>query len=91
MKKAVTEHRHLIDTIALVNALLSGVTLYPQLYLLLTAVTETPGVSTLSFALILSNSLIWLWYGVHRKNYPLIISSSLNALAAGAIVLVLLY
>lgn len=90
MKKATIEHNHLIDKIALANALLSGITLYPQLYVLLMANVDVQHISTLSFGLILSNSLIWLWYGVHRKTYPLIISSSLNAIAAGTIVFVLL-
>ena len=81
---------HLIDKIAFANAFLSGVTLYPQLFLIITTETDIQGLSTLSFSLILSNSLIWLWYGIHRKTYPLMISSSLNALAAALIILVLL-
>ncbi len=89
MKKTIVEHNHLIDKIALANALLSGVTLYPQLYILLTNNADIQNISILSFGLILSNSLIWLWYGVHRKTYPLIISSSLNAIASGVILLIL--
>ena len=90
MKKIVTEHNHLIDKIALANALLSGVTLYPQLFTLLQSEADIQSISILSFGLILSNSLIWLWYGVHRKTYPLIISSSLNAIASASIVMVLI-
>ncbi len=86
MKKILPEHNHLIDTLALANALLSGITLYPQLFILIRSEVDIQSVSVLSFALIVLNSLIWLWYGVHRKTYPLIISSSLNAIAATAIV-----
>lgn len=90
MKKSETVHNHWIDKLALANALLSGVTLYPQLVVLLTSETSAENISILSFSLIVSNSLIWLWYGVHRRTYPLIISSSLNALAASAILFILL-
>jgi len=90
MKKRDVVHNHFIDKLALANALLSGVTLYPQLYILLTSKADTRGISLLSFSLIVSNSLIWLWYGIHRKTFPLIISSSLNAIAAGAILIILL-
>lgn len=90
MKKIVSEHNHIIDKIALINALLSGITLFPQLFILLQSEADIQSISILSFGLILSNSLIWLWYGVHRKNYPLIISSSLNTIASAAIVLVLI-
>jgi uncharacterized protein with PQ loop repeat len=90
MKKSSSRHNHWIDKLALGNAFLSGVTLYPQLFLLLTAGADTTdSISRLSFILIVSNSLIWLWYGVHRKTYPLIISSTLNAFAAAAILLIL--
>lgn len=89
MKKRV-KHNHVIDKIALANAVVSGVTLYPQLYLLFTAKVDIQNISVLSFSLIFSNSLIWLWYGVHKNAYPLIISSFLNAIAAGGIVFVLL-
>ncbi len=82
-------HNHWIDKLALLNAVLSGVTLYPQLYLLLVTEINSESISVLSFALILSNSIIWLWYGVHRGTYPLIISSALNAIAAGAILILL--
>ncbi len=89
MKQNVV-HNHWIDKLALLNAVLSGVTLYPQLYILLVSEIDSASISVLSFALILSNSIIWLWYGVHRKTYPLIISSALNAIASGGILMLLL-
>jgi hypothetical protein len=89
VKKTIV-HNHWIDKIALLNAVLSGVTLYPQLYILLVTKISSDSISTLSFFLILSNSLIWIWYGVHRGTYPLIISSTLNAIAAGGILMLLM-
>ena len=88
--KSSTTHNHWIDRLALFNAVLSGITLYPQLYLLLVTDSNSESISALSFVLILSNSIIWLWYGVHRRTYPLIVSSALNAVAAGGILIVLL-
>lgn len=78
-------HNHLIDRIALWNGLISGVTLYPQLYLMITGQYQIGNLSGLSFALILLNSLVWLIYGAHRNIIPLVISSFLNAVAAALI------
>lgn len=83
-------HNHWIDKIALLNALVSGITLYPQLFLLLTTDASSDNISALSFCLILSNSLIWFWYGIHHKTYPLIISSLLNTFASGVILILLM-
>lgn len=84
-------HNHLVDKLALANAILSGITLYPQFFLLLVSEVRTEGFSELSFALIASNSLIWLWYGIHRKTTPLIISSALNVISSIGILVLLTY
>ncbi len=83
------QHNHWIDKIALLNALVSGITLYPQLYLIMATNYQEGTLSRLSFGLILSNSLVWFWYGVHRKTSPLIISSFLNVIASGMILLLI--
>ena len=55
-------HNHLIDKVAVLNGLISGVTLYPQIYLMITRQYQEGSLSYLSFILILLNSLICLWY-----------------------------
>lgn len=79
------KHTHLIDKVAFVNAVIGAIALYPQLYALLRLREHGEELSVISFALIFSNSIIWFWYGIHRKVIPLVISSFLNAVAAGAI------
>lgn len=83
-------HSHLIDKIAIVNAIVGAIALYPQVYTLLVYGAGKESLSFISFGLIFSNSLIWLWYGHHRKLTPLMVSSVLNAIASG-IIMALLY
>jgi uncharacterized protein with PQ loop repeat len=90
MKKHTDKHHHLIDTIAFLNAFVSAVSLFPQLYVLLTTSTGKENISGLSYFLIFLNSFVWLAYGVHRKTPPLIVSSVLNIVASGAILFLLL-
>jgi hypothetical protein len=82
-------HNHWIDKIALLNSVMSGLTLFPQLYVITSAHYHEGSLSTLSFGLILSNSLIWLWYGIHRRSPPLIISSFLNVIASSLILIII--
>ncbi len=90
VKKIV--HRHFIDRVALINAFVSAFALYPQLFVLLTNVhVDTKSFSMVSFILIFTSSILWLWYGVHQRVVPLIVSSLLNAGAAGGIILLLLF
>jgi uncharacterized protein with PQ loop repeat len=74
-------HRHFIDYLADANSAISALALFPQLF---TALREQTvgGLSPTSFFLIALNSGIWLAYGIHRRMPPLVISSSLNALAS---------
>ncbi|MFH1621436.1 MAG: PQ-loop domain-containing transporter [Patescibacteria group bacterium] len=75
------KHHHPIDKIAKINALLSGIALYPQLFKIIFTADVT-GFSLLTYILIALNSLVWIFYAVHRKLVPLLISSVLNLLAA---------
>ncbi|MEK7567990.1 MAG: PQ-loop domain-containing transporter [Patescibacteria group bacterium] len=81
-KEDVIKHNHVIDKLALLNALISGIALYPQVYLLLNSNQNKEGLSAISFVLILLNSVVWFFYGIHRKTNPLIISSFLNIVAS---------
>src|SRR5574337_1382443 len=83
-------HKHFIDYLAEVNSGISAIALFPQLFALLGG-QSSAGLSPLSFFLIALNSTIWLIYAIHRHTPPLIISSTLNGLAATGILLVVLF
>ena len=83
-------HHHLIDRLAFVNGLVSGIALYPQAWHVINAGT-VEGISALTYLLILLNSLIWVVYAVHRGLISLGIASILNTLASGAILLIILF
>lgn len=85
--KLQAKHRHDIDILANINALLSGFALYPQVYKVFnTGSVEDLAYST--FLIIFANSLVWLIYAQHQKIRPLFVSSMLNAAAAGYILFV---
>jgi len=73
---------HLIDKIAFINGLVTGVALYPQLIKVL-FLKSTGDLSMLTFGVITLNSIVWIFYGIHRTAIPLVIASVLNAIAAG--------
>lgn len=87
--KALDLHLHFIDRLAFANGLISGITLFPQLVKVL-AFQDASGVSVTSIALILLNSLIWVFYALHRGLISLGIAASLNTLASGALFVALL-
>lgn len=78
-------HRHVIDRLAFLNGLVSGVALYPQAYAVL-ASGSAAGVSLATFLVILLNSSVWLLYAMHRGLLSLAIASLLNALASAVLV-----
>lgn len=82
----ITIHNHVIDKLAILVGFSSGLALYPQLYLILQA-RSFEGVSILSFAIIFINSIVWLAYSIHRGLFSLGISSILNMIASGSIVI----
>jgi uncharacterized protein with PQ loop repeat len=79
-------HHHVIDRLAFVNGLVSGIALYPQVWNVL-AHESAANISTLTYTLILLNSLVWVMYAVHRGLLSLGIASLLNALASAALLL----
>jgi uncharacterized protein with PQ loop repeat len=83
-------HHHIIDTLAFVNAFVSAVSLFPQLYILVFSTNGKENVSLLSYFLIFLNNIVWLVYGIHRKTPPVTISALLNIVASGAILFLLL-
>ena len=83
-------HNHLIDRLALVNGLVSGIALYPQVWAIL-ASGSTVGDSLPTFLLIFFNSIVWLAYALHRGLISLGIASVLNTLASGILVCAIIF
>ena len=80
-------HFHWIDKLAIVNGLISGIALYPQVYQAVTS-SNFEGFSGFTYGIILFNSVVWLAYSIHRRLISLFISSALNAIAAFILLLV---
>lgn len=80
-----SEHHHVIDRIAFIAGIASGVALIPQVWVTLSTGT-VEGVSLTTFAVIAINSVVWLLYAMHRGLVALGIASLLNAVAAGTMV-----
>jgi len=86
MLKSAGEHHHVVDWLADVVAVISGLALYPQVWKSLHA-AERSDLSTTTFAIITVTSLVWVWYGAHRKSLPVVVSSGLNFLAGTALLI----
>lgn len=81
-------HNHVIDKLAFVNSLISGLALYPQVWFVLKT-GSIANISLLTFTVILLNSVIWVMYAVHRGLLSLGIASLLNAIASGILIIVI--
>lgn len=77
-------HHHVIDYVAEGNAFLSGLALYPQL---INAVRtkDVQALSLATFLLLGTANVIWILYGIHRRDPAVIISSCLVIVAAGSL------
>ena len=74
------EHHHFIDKLGTLNGIISGVVLYPQIYVILFLhVQNTLSLPTL--LLIVLNNIVWFLYGMHRSVWPTVISAALSAIA----------
>ncbi len=82
-------HHHLIDKIAIYAGIISGLALYLQAYSVIIT-KNIAGLSLTSFCIILLNSVVWTMYAIHRRLVALIVSSVLNALASGILILLIL-
>lgn len=80
-------HTHLIDRLAIVNGLVSGLALYPQL-LKIMVMRDSDSISAVTYGVIFSNSVVWVAYSAHRGLLSLLIASLLNMLASFALFLV---
>ncbi len=79
---AIVIHHHLVDKLAFINGLISGIALYPQVYSILVS-GSVVGMSLTTYVLIFLNSIVWLLYAVHRDLISLAIASILNIIASG--------
>lgn len=85
----LTKHKHPIDHVAALNAIVSGLALYPQVFKVI-ATRDVSGLEPISFVLFLVSNLVWHAYGWHRRAMPVIVSSACTAIAA-AVILTLMY
>jgi uncharacterized protein with PQ loop repeat len=82
---ALIIHNHFIDKLAFFNGLVSGIALYPQVWVVLRD-GSSAGVSLPTFLLIFLNSFVWLTYSVHRGLISLAIASIFNLIASGILI-----
>lgn len=81
----ITIHNHVIDKIAIIVGFTSGISLYPQVWKIVT--NQSDGISVVTFGIIFMNSVVWLMYAFHRRLFSLMLASTLNLLASGTVVL----
>jgi len=82
------KHHHSIDFIAEINAVIGGLAAYPQLIRALTT-HDVQGLEPIMFWILTVTSIVWVAYGIHRRSIPVIISSTLTAIASGWILALL--
>jgi uncharacterized protein with PQ loop repeat len=84
-----SRHRHFIDYLAEINSGVAAITLLPQLLKLLSG-HSAEDLSVATFVIVTATNVVWFMYGLHRRTPPVIIASSVNFLAGGAILLIIL-
>ncbi|HVU75533.1 MAG TPA: PQ-loop domain-containing transporter [Candidatus Paceibacterota bacterium] len=77
-------HHHVIDKLAVVAGVLSGIALFPQV-VQITLSGSIVGVSFLTYLIVFLNNFVWLAYAIHRGLISLGISALLNIVAAGLV------
>jgi hypothetical protein len=80
-------HHHFIDKLAVVNGAVSGLALYPQIYLIL-ALGVPNTLSSLTLWVILGNNIVWTMYGVHRSLASVTIAGVLSGFASAALLVI---
>ncbi len=83
-------HNHVIDRLAFFNGIISGFALYPQVYSVAMS-GSIEGVSIITFLMIFINSVVWFVYSIHRGLISLGIASTLNCVASGILVLLIMF
>lgn len=78
------KHHHPIDFLAAGNALFNGMALYPQLYKVVTT-KQVQNLATTTFLMMFVANIVWIMYGIHRKDVAIILSSILILIASGSL------
>ncbi|MBP6944430.1 hypothetical protein KBD61_04120 [Patescibacteria group bacterium] len=75
-KVSPSKHHHPIDYLAEANAIFNGLALYPQL---ITAwrTRDVNALSPTTFAILLLANIVWVMYGIHRKDTAILVCSAL--------------
>lgn len=81
----LTIHNHVVDKLAIIVGVTSGISLYPQVWKILTA--QATGISVLTYVIIFMNSVVWLAYAFHRRLFSLMIASTLNLFASSTVII----
>lgn len=80
-------HHHLIDKLSVLNGVVTGLALYPQIYLILTShVANT--LSPLTLWLLVINNIVWVLYGVHRSLASITVAGLLSGFAAATLLVI---
>ena len=83
-KKRVNKHDHVIDRLAEVNAIFSGIALFPQL-IEVWKTHNVQGLSQATFLITFVTNIIWGCYGIHRKDTAVAVASILVVISAGGL------
>ncbi len=83
-KKKKSGHHHVIDYLAEGNALMNGIALYPQLAQVLRT-HSAQGLSPISFAIMFVANIVWIAYGLHRKDAAVLLCSTLVIISSGSL------
>jgi uncharacterized protein with PQ loop repeat len=79
-------HHHVIDKLAVLAGILSGIALFPQV-VQITLSGSVTGVSFLTYLIVFVNNFVWLAYAIHRGILSLGISALLSIIASGAVLI----
>ncbi len=71
-----------LDYVADVNAFVSGLSLFPQVKKAFDT-GDASDLSVLTLCTIFFTGIVWIVYGISRKQLPIVISSGLTTTAAG--------
>ena len=80
-------HHHLIDKLSVLNGVVTGLTLYPQIYLILASHVPNT-LSPLTLWLLVVNNIVWILYGVHRSLASIVIAGFLSGFAAVTLLII---
>lgn len=81
----IKRHNHPIDLLAEANSIVSGIALYPQVFKVLQT-RQVADLAPTTFFIIFVTNLVWFMYAVHRRAFPIMLASVLNAISSGLLI-----